>query len=69
MRFEVAKTSLQNNIVSYVEEILLSLYSRFGALTEDDAEEWCSFHLRQSAAGCLFNIRHEKLDPFREYDC
>ena len=39
MRFEAAKKSLQNNIVSYVEEILLSLYSHFGALTEDDAEE------------------------------
>ena len=38
MRFEPAKKSWQNNIVSYVEEILLSLCSCFGALTEDDAE-------------------------------
>ena len=38
MRIEAAKKSLQNNIVSYVEEILLSLCSRFGALIENDAK-------------------------------
>ena len=38
MRFKAAKKSLQNNIVSYVEEILLTLCSHFGALTADDAE-------------------------------
>ena len=38
MRFDTAKQSLQNNVLSYVDEILMSLLSRFGALTEDDAD-------------------------------
>ena len=38
LRFDAAKESLQNNVLSYVEEILISLFSRFGALTEDDAK-------------------------------
>lgn len=38
MWFDRAKQSLQNNVLSYVEEILMSLLSRFGALTENDTE-------------------------------
>ena len=39
LRFDVAKASIQNNVLSYVEDILGSLLSRFGALTEEDVEE------------------------------
>ena len=71
-RFDAAKKSLQNNIVTYVQNILLSLYSRFGALTEDDATE---LEVDQRAFTgdrvlrdiCSF-FRHKELDPFRGYD-
>ena len=36
MRRDAAKQSLQNNVLSYFEEILMSLFSPFRALTEDD---------------------------------
>ena len=38
MRFDAAKQSLQNNVLSYVEEILMSLFSRFGTLADNDTE-------------------------------
>lgn len=38
MRFDTAKQSIQNNVLSYVEEILMNLFSCFGALTENDIE-------------------------------
>ena len=38
MRFDAVKQSVQNNVLSYVQEILMSLFSRFGALTEDDTD-------------------------------
>ena len=38
MRFDAAKQSLQNSVLSYVKETLMSLFPRFGALTDDDTE-------------------------------
>ena len=38
LRFDAAKKSLQNNVLSYVEKILISLFFRFEALTEGDAK-------------------------------
>ena len=38
MRFDAVKQSLQIDVYSYVEEILMSLFSCFGALKEDDTE-------------------------------